>query len=147
MSKKLKVRIGLLLLAVGVLYLIVTGVNSFSSYYLTIEEVYAEAEEFYNQRLKVSGLIVGDSIDWNSQEIKLKFKIKEGEKTEQRIPIKYQGVKPDNFEGGQAVIVEGEFVNGEYIAADELLIQCPSRYEAELKERREEHSDQIEQNF
>lgn len=143
MNRKIKAGVGLLILGIGFIYLIFSGINNFSSYFLTIEEVHAQNEEFHNERIKVSGLIIGESIDWDSQEVELNFKLKHEEGSDKTIAVKYDGIKPDNFEDGQAAIVEGVFSDGEYLEADELLMQCPSRYEAELSDR-EQHPDEID---
>ncbi|MEJ6949493.1 cytochrome c maturation protein CcmE [Natronospora cellulosivora (SeqCode)] len=140
MHKKQKIIIALIVIAIGFSYLIITGLNSFSRYFLTVEELFYRGEAIYNQEIQLSGHIVGDSITWDSQKIKLKFELQE-EKGENKIPVVYQGIKPNNFQDGQVAIVKGKFINGEYIDAHELLMQCPSRYEASDFQ---EHPDEIE---
>ncbi len=45
------------------------------------------------------------------------------------VPVVYQGLRPDMFEAGRDVIIDGEFKDGVVIASS-LLTQCPSKYEA-----------------
>ncbi|SJZ93107.1 cytochrome c maturation protein CcmE [Selenihalanaerobacter shriftii] len=134
MTKKTKMGIGILILLIGFGYLLFSGISGSSSYFLTIEEVLAKGDEVYGQPLKVSGTIIGDSIDWQPEEIQLNFKIKEkeGNKT---ILVKYDGVKPDNFKEGVTAIVQGEYTQDQYFRADDLMLKCPSKYEAKNPER------------
>lgn len=44
--------------------------------------------------------------------------------------IIYNGVKPSNFEQAKEVVAKGRYHQGNF-EADELLVKCPSKYEAE----------------
>ena len=44
------------------------------------------------------------------------------------IPVTYRGIKPDTFQTGRDVILEGDFRQGRF-EAKTLLTQCPSKYE------------------
>ena len=144
MNKKLKIGIGVLVLVLGLSYLVFSGVRNFSSYSLTVSEVFAQSEGLYGERLRVSGEIIGESVDWNAEEISLNFKLKDEGGTDD-IQVKYNGVKPDNFQDGITAIVEGEYTEAEYLRADKLMMQCPSRYEAELEDSSSEgHPEEVE---
>ena len=56
------------------------------------------------------------------------------------ISVNFNGTRPDLFKDKAEVIVEGNYVDGTFIA-DQLQTKCASRYEGELKE---ETSYQIE---
>ena len=45
-----------------------------------------------------------------------------------RIPVEYQGAKPNNFELAHSVVVRGR-VEGDHFHATEILTKCPSKYE------------------
>lgn len=45
-----------------------------------------------------------------------------------RIPVEYQGAKPNNFELAHSVVVRGR-VEGDRFRATEILTKCPSKYE------------------
>ena len=86
-------------------------------------------------RVRAAGKVVPDSIQYSTEPvIVLKFKIHNpGKLTEDplklpSIPVVYNGIKPDMFQAGRDVIVDGEFVNGVF-QASKLLTQCPSKYE------------------
>ena len=48
--------------------------------------------------------------------------------TKAAIPVRYEGIKPDMFAVGRDVILDGEYVQGTFVAS-KLLTQCPSKYE------------------
>lgn len=46
------------------------------------------------------------------------------------LPVVYHGVKPANFEQATSVVAIGTFSGGRF-EADQLLVKCPSKYQAE----------------
>ena len=46
------------------------------------------------------------------------------------MPVVYRGVKPANFEQATSVVAIGTFTEGRFVA-DQLLVKCPSKYQAE----------------
>jgi cytochrome c-type biogenesis protein CcmE len=46
------------------------------------------------------------------------------------LPVTYPGVKPANFEQATSVVAIGQYKNGVF-EADQLLVKCPSKYQAE----------------
>jgi cytochrome c-type biogenesis protein CcmE len=46
------------------------------------------------------------------------------------MPVVYKGVKPANFEQATSVVAIGTFRDGRF-EADQLLVKCPSKYQAE----------------
>jgi cytochrome c-type biogenesis protein CcmE len=55
---------------------------------------------------------------------------------EARIPVRYKGVKPDMFQAGAAVIVEGRIGPDGVLQADNLMTRCPSKYEEEKQRKK-----------
>jgi len=126
-NKKGKFVIGGLLIAVAVAYLIYTGIQSSSAYYLTIDELHAKSATMVNRQVRVAGLVDTPSVDYNHKELILKFDIVS--ETGERLPIVFNGPKPDQMDSaGAEAIVEGKF-DGEAFQAKSLLLKCPSRYE------------------
>lgn len=84
------------------------------------------------KRIRVGGRVTADTkIEYQTEpEITLKFAIRNpgGETETAAIPVIYKGIKPDMFAAGRDVIIDGDFQNGTIIA-QELLTQCPSKYE------------------
>lgn len=122
-----------------ILALMVYGLMTASSYYLTVGEVqalYDQArqgdESVLARRIRVNGEVVAGSEDWNAQEITLRFAIQDD--TGAALPIVFYGPRPDNFQRAASAIVEGELLADGSFQADTLLLKCPSRYEEEPEE-------------
>ncbi len=47
------------------------------------------------------------------------------------VPVEYRNLKPDMFQAGRDVLIDGDFKNGTIVAA-KLQTQCPSKYEPAL---------------
>lgn len=128
MQTKTKLMIGLGTVLSVIAMLVIMGMNSASAFYMTVDEVSAQKAEAMDKPLKMSGKIIGDSIQWDSNTIVLTFEL-EGENGN-RIPVVYKGIKPDTLNDGWEAIVEGRLSpEGDFIASD-LLVKCPSKYEA-----------------
>ncbi|GAB7388546.1 cytochrome c maturation protein CcmE [Bacillaceae bacterium] len=123
---KLTIGIGVVLSVLGAL--IVMGMSDAATFYMTIDEVAQKKDEAIDKPLKMSGKIVGDTVRWDSEKILLTFEL-EGE-SGSRIPVKYEGVKPDTLNDGWEAIVEGRMTADGTFEASELLVKCPSKYEA-----------------
>ncbi|HEY8425345.1 MAG TPA: cytochrome c maturation protein CcmE [Limnochordales bacterium] len=112
----------------AVLYLMAMGFTRTAPYYLTVSEIQVRAGSLQDKPLRVAGVLVGDSIQWDVQNFFLRFAITDGQET---LTAEYRGVRPDNFEGGKQVIVEGRLRPDGVFVANQVMVQCPSRYEAE----------------
>jgi cytochrome c-type biogenesis protein CcmE len=123
---KLMIGLGIVLSVLGAL--IFVGMSSASAFYMTVDEVVEKKAEALDKPLKMSGNIVGESIQWDPDRIVLTFEL-EGESGE-RIPVTYEGIKPDTLNDGWEAIVDGRLTpEGTFVASD-LLVKCPSKYEA-----------------
>lgn len=118
------------LLLVGVIVALMTyGLITATSYWLTVDEVYQRGDSMVSQRLRVNGVLVEGSEQWNAEEVTLRFKIQDEEDPGQQISIVFYGPRPDNFYRAASIITEGELLPGGVIQADVLHLKCPSRYE------------------
>lgn len=141
----------------GVLLLVLAGLLVWATattgaYYMTVEEVLAEGPSLYGERIRVNGLVLDGSEDWNAQEVTLRFAIHDEESAEAgdsqgggngdngdgneppSLPIVFFGPRPDNFQRAASAIIEGELLPDGTFKADTLLLKCPSRYEEEPEE-------------
>jgi len=81
------------------------------------------------KRVRLAGRIHPENIKYQVEpELFLSFKIydPEGDKNK-NILVTYSGLKPDMFKEDRDVILDGEFINGEF-KAKTLMTQCPSKY-------------------
>ena len=114
-----------LLLAVG--YLLFLGFGDSISYYVTVSEFSTRSEEFHDTNVRIAGKI-DDLIDWNAEELELKFTITEGGET---LTVIYHGAKPSGFKAGSNILVEGKYQADGIFRASQLIMKCPSKYEPE----------------
>ncbi len=112
-------------------YLMLVGFSRSVTYYMTVSEVYERFGSLPDRPLRVAGTVVGGSIEWDVQNFLLRFAVTDGQKT---LAAEYRGVRPDNFEAGRQVILEGRIRPDRVFDAKQLMVQCPSRYEADKRE-------------
>lgn len=125
-NKKIKFIIGGGLIALAIVYLIYTGVQSTAAYFLTVDELYAKGEAIQNRTVRVAGQVDADTIEFNNRDLILTFDVTS--ETGQRMHTVFNGPKPDQMREGAEAILEGKY-DGQVFTAQSLLLKCPSRYE------------------
>ena len=112
----------IIVLAVG--YLIVSSIGGSTAYYLTVEEVKAKGPS--ERTVRVAGTVMGDTIEWNAQELMLRFTIADASGS---LAVIYNGPRPDMLWDSAEAVVEGRYIQEESFEANNLLLKCPSKYE------------------
>jgi cytochrome c-type biogenesis protein CcmE len=79
------------------------------------------------RRLQVRGVVDDTSVERSADGLTLRFTL--GGRTG-RLPVVYRGLVPDTFDQAETVTVAGLVGADGVFEADELLVQCPSKYEA-----------------
>lgn len=130
MTKKRKVLLMVVVLVAAIAYLITTGMKS-ATYFLTPDEIAASEGKYVGKPIRVGGKIVGGSDVWDSQNIVLTFTIYDEKAPDKTMKIVYKGIKPDNFKEATGAIVEGTLDSNGVLNATKLMLQCPSKYEAD----------------
>jgi len=103
--------------------------------FLSLDEIHTVDS---SERVRLGGLVDVGSIDISkSNQLECTFKLKQGETL---VPVQFTGTRPDLFKDEAEVIVEGNYINGLFVA-DQLQTKCASRYEGDL---RDENSYNIE---
>jgi cytochrome c-type biogenesis protein CcmE len=146
-----KFLIGGLLIVAAVVYLIVSSTQASAQYFLTIAELQDRKAEMIGRDLRVSGAVIGDSIQYDSQSLTLKFAVANipgdnkvidaqgglaavlkaavADSTQPRMNVIYNGVKPDLLKNEAQAIMTGKFDANGTFTATELLLKCPTKYE------------------
>lgn len=125
---------GLLVVAV-IIALIVQATIVTGAYYLTVNELKARVPAVYGERVRVNGIVVDGSENWDPQAVTLRFAIAdENDPQGEPLEIVFFGPRPDNFQRAASAIIEGEMLSDGSFQADTLLLSCPSRYEEEPEE-------------
>ena len=124
---KWKFLIGGLLILGAIAYVTISSFQSNAIYYLTLKELNAQRASILNQPVRVNAPLDKSSIQFDDKTLTLKFNLKDGDLI---LPVVYQGVKPDTFEEGESVVVEGKLGSDGVFAASTILVKCPSKYES-----------------
>jgi len=149
--------IGGLLILGAVVFLIWSSTASTSEYFLTIDELNAKGSTIVDKNLRVSGAVIGDSIQYDPQTLTLNFEIAhvpadqamiedEGglaealhqavlDPTRSRINVEYIGPLPDLLRPEAQAIVTGHLGEDGVFYAEELLLKCPTKYEEAVPEQ------------
>ncbi|GAB4542717.1 MAG: cytochrome c maturation protein CcmE [Anaerolineales bacterium] len=141
---------GLLILA-AVAYLIVSSTQASKEYFMTVNEVKAEGAAAVGKSIRLSGAVLGDTIQYDAQTLTLTFDVAHvsgdnaeieaqgglavvlkqavADPTRQRVKVVYIGVKPDLLRNEAQAIMTGKLDAQGVFHADELLLKCPTKYE------------------
>ncbi len=125
-NKKTKFVVGGVVIALAIVYLIYNGIQSSAAYFLTVDELYAKGPAIENRTVRVSGQVDANTIDFNNRDLILKFDVTSA--TGERLPVVFNGPKPDQMREGAEAILEGKY-DGQLFTAQSLMLKCPSRYE------------------
>ena len=126
-SRQAKLLIGGLIILLVLVAWVLLNIGRSFTYYLIISELRAQGPS--PRRIRVSGTIVGESIQWHPETLELTFEIANGE---DRLPVHYHGSRPDMFRDGAEAVVEGRYLSDGHhfrVEADQLLLKCPSKYQ------------------
>jgi cytochrome c-type biogenesis protein CcmE len=114
------------MIALAIVYLIYTGIQSSAAYFLTVSELYAKGDAIHNRTVRVAGKVDADTIVFNNRDLVLTFDVVD--ETGERMSVIFNGPKPDQMRQGADAIVEGKY-DGQRFQAQSLLLKCPSRYD------------------
>ena len=143
--------IGGILILGAVVFLIWTSTAANAEYFLTIDELNAKGSSIVDKNLRVSGAVIGDSIQYDAPNLKLSFEVAhvpadnaalatEGglaealhqavmDPSRARMKVVYVGPKPDLLRNEAQAIMTGHLAPDGTFYAEELLLKCPTRYE------------------
>jgi cytochrome c-type biogenesis protein CcmE len=148
---RMKFLIGAALIITAVVYLVWTTSTSNAQYFMTVDEILAKGSELNGRELRVSGAVIGDSIKYDSKNLRLEFDVahmpgnqKEidaqggmmavlqaavADPNRNHLKVVYTGVKPDLLKNEAQAIMTGKLGKDGTFNATELLLKCPTRYQ------------------
>jgi len=143
--------IGGLLIIAAVVYLIVSSTRASSQYFLTIQELQTRQAEMAGQEVRISGVVIGDTIQEDPANLIIYFTVANipGDNDEieasgglaqvlhdaaqdpslPRLDVEYHGARPDLLKNEAQAIMTGTLAENGVFQASELLLKCPTRYE------------------
>ncbi|MBN1147388.1 MAG: cytochrome c maturation protein CcmE [Anaerolineales bacterium] len=155
----MKFIVGGLLIAAAVIYLIISSTQVNAQYFMTVNELAAKGSSVAGRDLRISGAVIGDSIQYDPQTLNLTFTVAhisgDNEEIEAmgglatvlhaavedagtaRLVVVYNGPKPDLLRNEAQAIVTGKLGEDGVFYADELLLKCPTKYEEAVPEQAE----------
>jgi cytochrome c-type biogenesis protein CcmE len=156
-GSRTKFIIGGLLIIAAVVYLIASSTHASAQYFLTVDEVYNKGNDVYDRDLRISGAVIGDTIEYDLDTLTLAFEIAHipGDNDEieaqgglaavlnkavtdpnsKRLKVVYVGPKPDLLQHEAQAIMTGRLGEDGTFNADELLLKCPTKYEDAVPEQ------------
>jgi cytochrome c-type biogenesis protein CcmE len=149
-----KFLIGGVIILAAIAYLIATATQDAAQFFYTVDELAAQGSNAMGKDLRVSGVVLGDSIQYDPQTLELRFTIAHVTDDQQaieaagglaealhlaalepnsaRVPVRYVGPMPDLMRHEAQAIVTGQLSQDGVFHAEELLLKCPTRYEEGL---------------
>jgi cytochrome c-type biogenesis protein CcmE len=140
-----------LLIVAAVVYLIASSTQANAEYFMTVNELKTQGQSAVGKSLRISGAVVGQSIQYDPQTLTLAFEVAhvpgdnaqveaQGglaavlhaaviDPTRARLKVVYIGPKPDLLKGEAQAIMTGEYGTDGVFHADELLLKCPTKYQ------------------
>lgn len=151
-ANRLKFFVGGALILAAIVYLIVSSTQASAQYFLTVDELKAKsAASLGNRELRISGAVLGDTIQYDSKTLTLTFTVahvpgdnaeidKQGglaavlhaavmDPNRNKLKVVYQGAKPDLLKNEAQAIMTGKMGSDGAFHATELLLKCPTKYE------------------
>lgn len=149
--------IGGLLILAAVVYLIASSTQASAEYFMTVDELNAEGSSAINKSVRLSGAVLGDTIQYDASTLTLTFEVAHvpGDNAEieaqgglaevlhqavmdpsrSRIKVVYEGVMPDLLRNEAQAIMTGRIGEDGVFHAEELLLKCPTKYEEAVPEQ------------
>jgi cytochrome c-type biogenesis protein CcmE len=142
------------LIAAAILYLIVSTTRNTSQYYYTIDELVIHKEASVGENVRISGAVLGDTIQYDSDTLELRFTVANVPGNQKdidargglaavlrqaisnpnttRLLVIHNGPMPDLLRNEAQAIMDGHLEKNGAFYADTLLLKCPTKYGDEL---------------
>jgi cytochrome c-type biogenesis protein CcmE len=155
--QRIKFFIGGALILAAVVYLIFSSTQASAEYFMTVNEVKAQGASVVGKSLRLSGAVLGDTIQYDPNTLTLTFDVAHvsgsnaeiesqgglaevlyqavNDPNRQRVTVHYVGAKPDLLRGEAQAIMTGKLGDDGVFYADELLLKCPTKYEEAVPEQ------------
>jgi len=149
--------VGGFMIIAATVYLIISSSKASTQYFMTIDELAEKGSQVLGRDLRISGAVIGDTIQYDARNLKLTFEVahvpgdyKEieaqgglatvlheavSDSSRKRLRVEYYGVMPDLLRHEAQVIMTGRMSENGIFYADELLLKCPTKYEDALPEQ------------
>ena len=125
--------VGLIIVA-AIAFMSFRSFQANATYYVTSDELMQKVQAGQvtaGKTVRLAGNIDKGSVKWDASKLALQFN---ATNKEVAVPVKYTGPLPDSFNMADSVVVEGTYNADGSVTAHNLFVQCPSKYETEIKQ-------------
>ena len=148
---RLKFIIGGLLIVAAIGYLIFSATSANAQFFLTVEELQARSQAIAGKDVRVSGAVIGNTIQYDPQSLTLMFTVAQVpgdnnvidaqgglaavlhaaviDPNRARLKVVYNGPRPDLLKDEAQAIMTGKLGADGVFQANELLLKCPTKYQ------------------
>jgi cytochrome c-type biogenesis protein CcmE len=137
MSEKKKRRVPALgIVAIGALvlsgfgYLIYGGIGNNLVYFLTPDELIQRGESVYDAPVRLGGMVVPGTVEWDADAIDLRFAMVAEEDAREQVRVHSTKAPPQMFREGMGVVVEGRMRANGVFEASNLMVMHSNEYRA-----------------
>ncbi len=126
--------IGGLVIVAAIAFLSIRSFQANATYYVTSDEMVQKVHAGQitpGKTIRLAGNIDKTSVKWDANKLDLTF---HATNKDVAVPVRYTGPMPDSFNMAESVVVEGTYNADGSVTAHNLFVQCPSKYEAEVKQ-------------
>jgi cytochrome c-type biogenesis protein CcmE len=152
---RMKFIAGGLLIVAAVVYLIATSTQANAQYFLTVDELAGRPAEASGREVRVSGAVIGESIQYDPQSLTLRFTVAHvpgdnkdieaqgglaavlhaavTDPNRSHLQVIYKNQpRPDLLRNEAQAIMTGKVGEDGIFYAEELLLKCPTKYEEDV---------------
>ena len=117
------------MIAAAVLGMSLLNLGDYTVYFYTPDEALAKASTLQDQDIKVGGMVMPGSVQWEAQSLSLKFDVSDLKGAV--VHVQHKGTPPDMFKEHQGVIAEGRISpDGKTFVARTLMVKHSEEYKA-----------------
>jgi cytochrome c-type biogenesis protein CcmE len=122
---RVKFLVGGLIVAAALAGLVYSGVRDSMVYFYTPSELAQKRDQVSGKALRVGGMVVGGSINWDPQALLLTFQLTDGHST---VAVRHKGTAPDLFKEGAGAVVEGTWNPEGFVRSSTIMAKHSEEY-------------------
>lgn len=97
----------------------------------SISDVLKNPNKFLGKDIQIKGIVANNTIDNSTSTIR--FNLTDEKDNTYNLSIIYQGILPNNFQGGKTIFVKGILEEDQekklFFNAEKIIVGCPSKYD------------------
>jgi len=131
-----KFAIGGVVIIAALVLLLYTSTQGNAQYFVTVDELGARETELVGKDIRISGIVVPNSISYDAATLHLEFDIVDSAGSSQEpLRIVMDGEPlPDQMQDEAEAIAEGRLLSDGTFRAESLMMKCASKYDVEITE-------------